>query len=120
MSEDLKDILSHLNPDIDQETLLLYLQGKLSPDKQHEVEKRIMDNEFESDAVEGLQDIRDKKNISVLIGQLNQELKKRTEKKKRFRQKLKLQLEPWLVIALIMILLLAVISFIIVYRKLHP
>ena len=52
MSENLKDILSHLNPDIDQETLLLYLQGKLSTEQQHEVEKQMMDNDFEADALE--------------------------------------------------------------------
>ena len=39
MKENLKDILSHLAKDIDQETLLLYLQGKLSPEQQHEDRK---------------------------------------------------------------------------------
>ena len=52
MSESLKDILSNLNPDIDQETLLQYLQGKLTAEQQHELEKQMMENEFESDALE--------------------------------------------------------------------
>jgi len=43
MSEDLKDILSNLNPDVDQETLLQYLQGKLSAQDQHDLEKQMMD-----------------------------------------------------------------------------
>ena len=60
MSENLKDILSNLNPDIDQETLLQYLQGKLSPQEQHELEKQILDNEFAADAIDGLQDFKDK------------------------------------------------------------
>ena len=46
MQENLKDILSNLSTNIDQETLLLYLQGKLSPEKQHEIEKQITDSEF--------------------------------------------------------------------------
>jgi hypothetical protein len=71
MSENLKDILSHLNPDIDQATLLLYLQGKLSAEEQHEVEKQIIDNEFEADAIEGLQNFKDKRNLSSLVDQLN-------------------------------------------------
>ena len=51
MQENLKDILSHLSTEVDQETLLLYLQGKLSAEQQHEVEKKIMENEFASDAL---------------------------------------------------------------------
>ena len=41
MQGKLKDILSGLSTEIDQETLLLYLQDKLSPEKKHEVEKKI-------------------------------------------------------------------------------
>jgi hypothetical protein len=119
MSENLKDILSNLNPDIDQETLLLYLQGKLSSEEQHEVEKQMMDQDFNLDALEGLQDFKDKKGITVLIEQLNKDLKQRTEKKKRFREKLRLKLDPWLVISIIVILFLAIISFVLVYRQIH-
>src|SRR6476620_4124595 len=107
MSDKLKDILSHLNPDIDQETLLRYLQGKLSSEEQHELEKGMMDHEFDSDALDGLQQMKDTGNISVLLHQLNRELRNKTEKKKRFREKLQLRVEPWLIIALIIILLLA-------------
>ena len=117
MSDKLKDILSHLNPDIDQETLLRYLQGKLSAEEQHELEKGMMDHEFDSDALDGLQQLKDTNNISVLLHQLNRELRKKTEKKKRFREKLQLRVEPWLIIALIIILLLAVIGFMLVHRK---
>ena len=118
MSENLKDILSNLNPDIDQETLLLYLQGKLTAGEQHEVEKHMMDNDFDSDAIEGLQNFRDKKELGSLVNQLIKELKKRTEKKKRFREKLKLRFDPWLIVAIILILLLAIISYFLVHRQL--
>jgi hypothetical protein len=117
MSENLKDILSNLNPDIDQETLLRYLQGKLTAEQQHEVEKRLVDDEFDSDAMEGLQDFKDKRKISLLIEQLNNDLKKKTEKKRRFRQKLQLKIEPWLIIAVVLILLIAIIGYIIVHKK---
>ena len=46
MSSNLKDILSNLSTDIDQETLLLYLQGKLSDDKKHELEQKLVDSEL--------------------------------------------------------------------------
>ena len=90
MDENLKDILSNLNPDIDQETLLLYLQGKLSADEQHKLEKQMMNSDFDSDALEGLQDLKNKTNIASLVHQLNSDLKKRTQKKKRFKEKLKI------------------------------
>ena len=116
MSKELKDILSNLNPEIDQETLLQYLQGKLSADQQHEVEKQLIDSDFETDALEGLQDFKDKKNISFLVDQLNADLKKRTEKKKRLKQKLKIQLDPSVILAIIIIMLLIVISYVIIRK----
>ncbi|OLE69890.1 MAG: hypothetical protein AUG74_08185 [Bacteroidetes bacterium 13_1_20CM_4_60_6] len=119
MSDNLKDILSNLNPDIDQETLLLYLQGRLSAEKQHELEKQIIDSEFDSDAVEGLQYFNDKKNISDLINQLNKDLKKRTEKKKRAREKLQLSFEPWILITILLLLALVIISYVIIKHQLH-
>jgi hypothetical protein len=118
MSEDLKDILSNLNPDIDQETLLLYLQGKLSPEKQHDVEKKMMDDEFHTEAMEGLQEMKDKRKIAALVEQLNKDLKKRTEKKKRSRKKMQLQIDPWLIIAIVLILLIAVIAYVVVHKQL--
>jgi len=117
MSESLKDILSHLNPGIDQETLLLYLQGKLTEEQRHQVEKGMLDNDFDADALDGLEQFADKKDIGLLVGQLNKDLKKRTEKKKRFREKLRLRLEPWLIAAIIIILVLAIIGYLIVRAK---
>lgn len=116
MSEDLKNILSHLNPDIDQETLLRYLQGKLSAQEQHEVERQLMDSDFEADALDGLQDFKDKQKLTALVDQLNSDLKKRTEKKKRFRKKLKLTLDSNLIITAVIILLLLIITFFILHR----
>ena len=65
MSENLKDILSHLNPDIDQETLLLYLQGKLSTEQQHR----------------------------------------------------EIHIDPWTIISIVLILLLAIMAFVIIRQK---
>ena len=118
MNENLKDILSNLNPDIDQETLLQYLQGKLFVQEQHELEKKIMDSDFEADALEGLQEFKKKKNIAALVAQLNADLKRRTEKKKRFKEKLKLNLDSNLIIAIVIILLLIILSYFIIHKQL--
>ena len=90
MPGNLKDILSHLSTDIDKETLLLYLQGKLPDDKKHELEKQLIDNEFAGDAVEGLQTIRDQQQISFMVDMLNRDLKKKTEKKKKAERQIEI------------------------------
>ncbi len=82
MADNLKDILSNLNPSVDQETLLLYLQGKLSEEKKYEVEKQLLKDEFNEEAFEGLESFKDKEQLSYMVEALNRDLKKKTAKKK--------------------------------------
>ena len=119
MPNDLKDILSQLSPDIDGETLLLYLQGKLSPEKQHELEKQILDNEFAADAIDGLQQFSDKKKLALVVEQLNTDLKKKTIRRKARRLRTA-QTEPWLLLALCIILALIVLCYFILFRHMKP
>ena len=119
MRENLKDILSNLNTDIDQETLMLYLQGKLSDEKKHEVEKKLADSDFDADAMEGLEEIKDKKQISYMVDALNRDLKKRVEKKKQRRAKMTLKDQTWLYVAVVIIIVLIVISYMIIHRMLR-
>lgn len=119
MQENLKDILSHLSTEVDQETLLLYLQGKLSAEQQHEVEKKLMDNEFASDALEGLHQFKDKHHLEALVEQLNKDLKKKTEKKKTAQEKRKISLDPWVIITIVIVLVLVVVSYYIIHRMMN-
>jgi len=116
MPDNYKDILSNLSTDVDQETLLLYLQGKLSEEKKHEVEKQLLQNEFNEDAMEGLQEIKDKQQIQYMVEMLNRDLKKKTEKKKKRREKMKIKDQPWLYISILILLLLIVLSYIVIRR----
>lgn len=116
MQENLKDILGSLSTDIDQETLLLYLQGKLSGEEQHHVEKQLVENDFASDALEGLQKIKNEQHLNLLIEQLNRDLKARTAKKTAARRKRQLGTDPLLLIALAIILLLIIISYLIIQK----
>ncbi|MBL0154586.1 MAG: hypothetical protein IPP93_14310 [Chitinophagaceae bacterium] len=120
MPENYKDILSHLSTEVDQETLLLYLQGKLSEEKKHEVEKLIMQDDFEEDAVDGLQEIKDKQQIQYMVEMLNRDLKKKTAKKKARREKMRIKDQPWLYISLLILLLLIVLSYIVIHRMMKP
>lgn len=116
MAGSLKDILSSLSTDIDQETLLLYLQGRLTGEKKHEVEKKLMESDFNEDAFEGLQEIRDKEQIPFMVEMLNRELKKKTLKKKQRREKMRFKDQPWLYVSVLIIILLIILSYIVIQR----
>ena len=116
MSENYKDILSNLSTEIDQATLLLYLQGKLSEEKKHEVEKQLMQGEFEADAMEGLQEIKDKQQVQYMVEMLNRDLKKKTERKRKRREKMKIKDQPWLYISILILLLLLVICYVVIRK----
>lgn len=119
MSESYKDILSHLSTEVDQETLLLYLQNKLSEEKKHEVEKKLLENEFADDAMEGLKEIKDKQQIAYMVEMLNRDLKKKLEKKKQRRGKMRIKDQPWLYISVLILILLIVISYVVIHRYLQ-
>lgn len=119
MPGDYKDILSHLSTEVDQETLLLYLQDKLSEEKKHEVEKKLINNEFADDAMEGLRQFKDKEQVAYMVEMLNHDLKKKLEKKKQRREKMKLKDQPWLYISILILILLIVISYFVIHRMLQ-
>ncbi|MBI5856689.1 MAG: hypothetical protein HZB42_03480 [Sphingobacteriales bacterium] len=118
MPENLKDILSHLSTEVDQEILLLYLRGKLSEKEKHELEKQLLQNDFDNDALEGLQEIKDKQQIQYMVEMLNRDLKKKTEKKRKLREKMKLKDQPWLYISILILLLLIILAYMVIRRML--
>ncbi len=119
MSENYKDILSNLSTDVDQETLLMYLQGRLSEEKKHEVEKKLIQNEFDDDAMEGLQEIKDKQQIQYMVEMLNRDLKKKTAKKKLRREKMQIKDQPWLYISILILIILIILSYLVIRRLLN-
>ena len=119
MSENYKDILSNLSTEVDQETLLLYLQGKLSEEKKHEVEKQLLQDEFDDEAMEGLQDIKDKEQLQYMVEMLNRDLKKKTEKKKKHREKMTIKYQPWLYVSILILLLLVALCYVVIKKMLN-
>ena len=98
---------------------MLYLQDKLPAEKKHEVEKTLAENEFANDALEGLQQVKDKKQIAYMVEMLNRELKKKTEKKKQRREKLKLKDQSWLYIVVFIFIILIILSYMIIHRMMQ-
>jgi hypothetical protein len=118
MSDDLKDILSNLNKDIEQDKLLDYLNKKLSATEAHNLEKQMADDEFMNDAVEGLEHFKNKKDLSLLVDQLNRDLKKQTAKNKLHKEKRKLKDQPWLYVTIVTLLLLVIVAYIVIKKYL--
>ena len=119
MNKDLLNILSNSNKDIDNQQLMDYLNGQLSGESLHELERSMADNEFLNDAVEGLQQIRDKKDMQTYVNELNSSMQKSLEKKKKRRLKRRLKDEPWGILAVILVIVLCVIGYVIVRKLLN-
>ena len=111
MNKDLLNILSNSNKEINNQKLIDYVSGRLSPEDAHEVEKLMADNNFTNDAVEGLQNIKPGKDLELLADQLNRDLQKKLAEKKRRKEKRKLKEEPWILFAVALILVLIVVAY---------
>ncbi|MEO8412216.1 MAG: hypothetical protein ABI472_01095 [Ginsengibacter sp.] len=114
MNDDLLNILSNSNKDIDNQKLMDYLSDKLSASERHDLEKKMVDSEMLNDVVEGLEKLNNKKDISGLVEQLNSNLKKQLEKKKSKKLKRKIKDLPWLYLSIILILVIILVAFLII------
>jgi hypothetical protein len=116
MNNDLLNILSNSNKDIDNQKLMDYLSGKLSDQEKHEVEKWMVDNEFENEALEGLQELAGKKNLEGYVDQLNKELRHYIRDKKDRREKRKINNSFWIYTAIVFILLVIILAYMVISR----
>ncbi len=116
MSNDLLNILSNSNKDIDNQKLMDYISGKLSQQEQHEIEKEMAANELVNDAVEGLKSMKDQQAINSYVEQLNKNLHTQLQQKKTRRQKRKIKDEPYIYLAIVLVLALIVIAYMVLHR----
>ncbi len=114
MSDDLKDILSNDNKNIDNRQLMEYLNDQLSEANKHAVEKNMANDDFTNDAVEGLQKFTTTKDIPLFVEQLNKDLQKKTAQNKRRKEKRQWKDQPYTYIAIVIILGLLLASYFIV------
>jgi anti-sigma factor RsiW len=119
MNKDLLNILSNSNKDIDNQQLMDYLSGQLSPEALHELEKSMAGDEFLNDAVEGLQQVRNKKDMQAYVDQLNASMQKSLTKKKSRRLRRRLKDEPWTYLAIILVIVLCILAYVVIRQTLH-
>ncbi|RAJ06856.1 putative zinc finger protein [Chitinophaga skermanii] len=104
MNDNFRDIFEETDC-LSQQTLMDYLQGKLSGEELHHVEQHIADCELCSDALEGLQAIKQKEKIPFWLRDIKWQLMKKLRKKNHRKRKLRLYVNV-LVITLILLILL--------------
>jgi hypothetical protein len=116
MNNDLLNILSNSNKDIDNQKLMDYLSGKLSEQEKHEVEAWMVDNDFENEALEGLQQLAGKKNLEGYVDQLNKELHHYIQEKKDRRSKRAIGNPFWIYTAIALILLTIILVYMVIHK----
>jgi hypothetical protein len=116
MSDDLKNILSENNKNIDTRQLMDYLNDQLSEADKHAIEKNMAGDIFTNDAVEGLQEFNSTKDISLLAAQLNKDLQNKTAKNKKRKEKRQWKDQPYTYVAITIILLLLATSYFIIRK----
>lgn len=106
-------ILANSNKDIDNQLLMDYISGKLSHADQHLVEEWLQDNQFEADALEGLDAFGNKDALNQYVVQLNKELKSYISSKKQRREKKRIKDQSWSYLAVFLILAFLVLAYVI-------
>jgi len=116
MNKDWLNILSNSNKDIDNQQLMDYLSGKLSGEALHELERSMADNAFLNDAVEGLQQLKNKKDMETYVEQLNAAMLKNLDKKKNRRLRRRLKDDPWIYLAIVLVLGFCIVAYFLITR----
>ena len=98
----------------DHELMMQYLEGKLVGEALYEFEKKMIDSTILNDAVEGLQEIENKKNIDVYVNDLNKHLQNFASSKRKRRLKNRLQLNDWTLLSILLIIALSVVGYIVI------
>jgi len=121
MNNDLLNILGNSNKDIDNQKLMDYLSGKLSDQEKHEVEMWMVDNDFENEALEGLQQMSGSSNkkLEGYVDQLNKELTHYIKEKKNRREKRRIDTNFWVYVTIAFILIIVVLAYVVITKLQH-
>ena len=117
---DVNDDILHSEEGLSDEQLMNYLKGYLSSEDAHDIEERMIDDSFVNDAVEGLQQFSSNKKMDDYVRQLNHHLHQQITAQKQRNYKRRLKDMPWIIQALIIVLLLCMLAYgVIVFVRYH-
>ena len=116
MNPNLLNILSNSNKDIDNQKLMDYLSGKLPENEKNEVEQWLAEHEFTEEALEGLQQFKQPRDLQAYVDKLHADLNRHLQQKKSRREKRKIKEAPWMYLAIFMVLLLAILAYVVLKK----
>jgi nitrate/nitrite-specific signal transduction histidine kinase len=108
---DIKDILLESKPELSEEDLLRYLDEKTPEHEKYEIEKKMVDTSFESDALEGLQTLNNPAELQKHVRQLKRQLHRNLGRKKQRYQSQKIKNFQWVVLAILLLLFISLIGY---------
>lgn len=114
---DLKDILSNHNEQLPDEKLMAYLEGTLPPEEQHAIEQWLVSEGMEADALEGLRDMKPA-DVKDSLNRINHKLRKDLLNKRHKRRR-QIANNPWALIAIAVIIMLVILTFIVIKMSFH-
>lgn len=110
---DWKEILFDNKEKLTDNDLLSYLHDELPEEEKNLLEKKITGS-FENDALEGLQQIKDKQRLSNHVQQLNKKLPKLLRHKKQLSEKNRLKDFHWSILAIVILLFLCLMAYVMI------
>lgn len=117
MSDDLKNIL--LNDASSEENnsnaIRKYLKDEMTDAERHALEKHLLDDDFERDALEGLEAIHDDAKLDLHLYQLQKSLKEKTAQKKTRFSKRMIKPQWWLYFSVLLLLILVVLIYLYIH-----
>ena len=111
---DVNDDILNSEQELSDEQLMNYLKGYLSRDDAHDIEEEMVDDSFLNDAIEGLQQFSSNRKLDDYVCQLNHHLHEQINAQKERKEKRRLKDIPWIVQALVFILLLCMLAYVVI------
>lgn len=112
---DWKDILSDSKEQLSDEDLLKYLDTNTPEKEKYAIEKKLADASFESDAVDGLQQLKNPEQVKNHVNQLNQKLRQHLVIKKHRKQKRNITDFQWTILALLILLFVCIMGYLVIH-----
>ena len=113
--DDLKDILSTNDENPRNDELINYVEDNLTEEEKYLLEKKAMDSEFVNDALEGLQSLRDKRQLDEYVQQLNKGLQQQLASKRDRKNKRMPTQNLLIIIAILILLAICIFGFLFIY-----
>lgn len=96
---------------IDEERLLAYVEGRMPPEEQHQLEVLLEADPFLNDAVEGLSEVKDKQQLRAIAAQINAQLQRQIRSRRKHRRTRRTLKDRWSWIFVLILLLLVLLCW---------